>query len=151
MNKQFTLPKKFAVTWTKALRSKKFKQGRRALVSFQGDAPTVEMTDFCCLGVAGHLCGNSILDLSQKNYLLVRTTKNIPVEILGSSTRNKLVSILSTLNDGITQDDFKRLSKKYIFRPNISNMFNSIKAHIIVPISFKDIANFIEDNCEFTE
>ena len=78
MNKQFTLPKKFAVTWTKALRSKKFKQGRRALVSFQGDAPTVEMTDFCCLGVAGHLCGNSILDLSQKNYFCLLYTSPSP-------------------------------------------------------------------------
>lgn len=115
IEKEFKLPKKFAIKWLKALRSGKYKQSVHYLKSPHG---------YCCLGVAGRVCGLTDkkiegLDWLSNSKITQEDLKLIPKELQGSSYYNELVTTLSEMNDA--------------------------------GYSFKLIADFIEANCEFYE
>lgn len=137
MEKKFKLPKEFALKWIEALRSGEYKQGvgQLAIIKEEEEA-TLQNTAFCCLGVAGHLCGSTIVDLSNSFYLreVEEINPEIPSQILGG-TENNLVRILSTFNDGVGDSAYK---KGFILRNGYKNKF-----------TFLEIADFIEDNVEF--
>lgn len=148
--KQFKLPKEFAEKWLKALRSGEYEQGADALKTVNEDNVC-----FCCLGVAGDVC-----KLNDESYLIsipvFDNTYNynglIPEEIIGEADKNDLVGILTLLNDGINKYNYSvRISKKnYIFRNHKLEEFNFESIHVL-RFTFNEIADFIEDNCEFYE
>ncbi len=133
MEKKFTLPKEFALKWIEALRSGEYKQGESTLVATNSLKPTLENTKFCCLGVAGYICGFSIKELNSFFYL-EKNTHKAPAQISGG-VENDLVRILSTFNDGFGDIGYK---DAFTFRGDFKTRLN-----------FSEIANFIEDNVEF--
>lgn len=52
--KTYKLPKEFAEKWVSALRSGKYKQTSDSLIKF---SDTTNEKSYCCLGVAGSICG----------------------------------------------------------------------------------------------
>ncbi len=114
MDKKYKLPKEFATKWLEALRSGEYKQGQEVLCSF-----TKEEVTYCCLGVAGHICGLSNEDLLNRVVFDFELAKaKLPQQLIGESFHNDLVGILTNMND-------------------IQNQ------------SFSEIADWIEANCEF--
>ena len=151
MKKSFKLPREFGEKWLNALRGGEYKQGKSNLVyilvpNINLNELVVENVSFCCLGVAGHLCGNSLSDLLPFSYLEAESEfKAIPKELVGDN-ENALVDVLSSLNDGVTNtslEDFK--TKGYHFREDIGRPDNEG----ILSLNFAQIADFIEDNIEF--
>lgn len=146
MKKNFELPKEFATKWLEALRSGKYTQGFGMLTDKKYDfLPNfVQNTKFCCLGVAGHICGHTLKELSNNQYLEVPTFKKVPTGITNNGS-NPLVLILSSLNDGLREDayeDYK--SAGYVFRhEKPTSKFDRYS------LNFAQIADFIEDNVEF--
>lgn len=90
--KQYQLPREFAEKWVKALRSGEYKQGQIKLQ--KGD-------EYCCLGVAGILCGLGDHDLLDHSLFYNQTNAIhlLPSEIVGLASRNTLVGSLTTMND----------------------------------------------------
>lgn len=156
MEKKFKLPKDFATKWLEALRSGKYKQASGLLSKFlyiDTPPPTENELDnygFCCLGVAGHVCGNPISSLN--NAFLYRNNDaliNIPDEIIKESDASlelfPFINVLANLNDGIN----KRFDLSgYIIRPDVSANISDLASY---KCSFSQIADFIEDNVEFYE
>ena len=105
--KKYSLPREFAEKWVKALRSGEYKQGRGLLHSNFG---------YCCLGVAGFICGatNEMLKYAggylhtEPIYFNQDVIKNIPVELHGTRSRNELIYELTVMNDGGT--DFPHIA-----------------------------------------
>lgn len=145
MEKKFRLPKAFALKWIEALRSGKYKQGTGELVVLEDSSVyDFEKTKFCCLGVASHICGYSIEKL-EHSFFIGNEFTNVPNEIIGVSNKNGLVSILSNLNDkGILLIERETLNSLYNFR-------NFEEDSKLGNFNFAQIADFIEDNCEFYE
>lgn len=113
---KYKLPREFGERWTAALRSGKFKQGRMSLYNKPEKS-------FCCMGVAGILCGCSKGDLYGKSYLYridCLPKSPIPKELLveRSSEGISLSLELAKLNDTLG-------------------------------FSFNEIADWIEANVEF--
>lgn len=141
--KLFKLPKPFAKKWLKALRGEKYKQSDGQLITYTDYRPTFATATFCCLGVAGHLCGYKMTELDGSGFLLSEIYSKAPIELQGDADHNKLVQILAGLNDGISKsekEDYEQLG--YIFRPTEDDNFH-------ISFSFAQIADFIEDNVEF--
>jgi hypothetical protein len=160
MEKKFKLPKPFAIQWLEALRSGKYLQGGGTLSQpiYVNTPPTnIELNNFkfCCLGVAGHICGNRATLLS-RGFLYTdggSTLVNIPNELTMSTNDDldnyPLVQVLSNLNDGITSS---RYIGGYNLRPNVSTKIDVIfSEQSEYKFSFAEIADFIEDNTEFYE
>lgn len=141
--KLFKLPKAFAKKWLKALRSGKYSQTDGQLLSSPENRLTMANSSFCCLGVAGHLCGYKLTDLEGSGFLLEGAFPLAPKELQGEAN-NAFVDVLSTLNDGIGLPTLKHYEEKgYIFRPiDDEEGFQR-------EFSFAEIADFIEDNTEF--
>ena len=75
LKETYKLPKAFKTKWIKALRSGKYKQGRLRLYNPKEDT-------YCCLGVAGKICGVDRLNINQ--YLdYLEDNKNLPNAIKG--------------------------------------------------------------------
>lgn len=104
------LPKLFKKQWLKALRSGNYLKGESRLKEKKDDGKTY----WCCLGVAGDLCGvrgmcgstmeKEFLDFDENPNL--RGRKKVPLAIQGSDnggTADKLAS----LNDA--DEDFERV------------------------------------------
>lgn len=134
MKKKFTLPKEFALKWLEALRSGEYKQGERFL------ANKGVQTTFCCLGVAGRICGYSVEQLNSTHFFKSELFGKVPNEIVGSS-ENELSLTLSRLNDGIILDI--NSESDYNFRVDY-------KKGEPLKLNFNQIADFIEDNVKFT-
>lgn len=92
------LPKRFKEKWIKALRSGKYKQSKHYLYSKGEDG-------YCCLGVAGIVCG---LDKEcLRGYQLLEDglgIEQIPKMICGSTVKsnedyNPIVDKLTNMND----------------------------------------------------
>ena len=123
MKKQFRLPKEFAEKWLIALRSGYYHQGSKNLFS---------NNEYCCIGVAGAVCGVSTTLMDNRglfspecNFPMELIPESVPKELIGSVDQpkdsNELVEYLVNMNDG------GRVIKK----------------------NFKEIADWIEQNCEF--
>ena len=154
MKKTFRLPKAFAIKWIEALRSGKYKQTNGKLSKL---IKTEEITEneldnygFCCLGVAGHICGNPISRLNTPFLYFDYGLIDIPNEILKreecSVNKYSLITVLSSLNDG-TEKDLTIID--YNLRPDVLSKFESNTK--LLKFSFSQIADFIEDNVEFYE
>jgi hypothetical protein len=144
MEKKFKLPKDFAIKWLEALRSGTYKQSEGQLVGSPDNTLTLENTSFCCLGVAGYICGYQLSQLYGYGFLIDELFPNVPKEIQDRPDDQSLVHVLSSLNDGIAIDDkvhFENLG--YIFRP--------LEESDLIQYNFTQIADFIEDNVEFYE
>lgn len=147
--KQFKLPKEFALKWLEALRSGKYRQGESYL-SFP-DTEDDAINYYCCLGVAALIC-----DVSQDklyNIELLYPEKfehtTIPTELLGEQGNSPLVDVLTRLNDGVAEKDNDiTKSDSLIFRTDITVHDFKEKRY---KLNFNQIADFIEDNCEFYE
>ena len=111
------LPKKFKEKWLKALRSGEYDQGEASL--YLDGA-------YCCLGVAGHICGISNKSMTDKSYFQKNdfTTQTL------KSYGNKLPKILITVSPFIEVGGV-------IWK--LANMNDGAK-------SFKQIATWIEKN-----
>lgn len=160
MEKKFRLPKPFAIKWLEALRSGKYIQASGMLTKplFIDTPPTENELNnfgFCCLGVAGHICGNPIGKLTT-GFLYTNKGEelvNIPSEILKtyeSTLESKpMVHILATLNDGINKTS---VLSGYNVRPDVSaEIDETLNKGKDYRFSFTQIADFIEDNVEFYE
>ncbi len=142
--KLFKLPKAFATKWVEALRSGKYNQTEGQLVSSAETELTFENTAFCCLGVAGVVCGYTLSELDSFGFLFGDNYPKVPQEIQNGPDHRTLVQVLSEMNDGLSnreKDAYGDLG--YIFRP--------LKVVEHNKFSFNQIADFIEDNCEFYE
>lgn len=143
--KSFKLPKPFAVLWVDALRSGKYGQTEGGLISSPETEPTLEGSEFCCLGVAGHVCGYTLSQLETYGYLFEDEYPSVPKELHNAPDENPLVEVLAELNDGLTADEVEFYqSRGYVFRN-----FDVKGGH--VKYDFNQIADFIEDNAEFYE
>ena len=142
--KLFKLPKPFAIKWLKALRSGKYSQTGGLLLSSPDKKLTFANSGFCCLGVAGHLCGYKMIELSGAGFLLTELFSKAPIELQGDAETNSMVNVLSTLNDGVSNHEKKQyVESGYIFRDI------EINENGVLEFSFSQIADFIEDNTEF--
>jgi hypothetical protein len=142
MEKKFKLPKAFAKKWLKALRGDKYKQTDGQLLSSPESRLTMANSTFCCLGVAGHLCGYKLIDLEGGGFLTKDKFSSAPIEIQGEAEYNDFVEILASLNDGISNGQKKAYTEKgYVFRPTEEESYYTF--------TFAQIADFIEDNTEF--
>ena len=110
MNNKEIYPKiqpEFKAKWVESLRSGKYKQG------FDGYLYQEEIGSYCCLGVAGVVCGFSKRRMNGMNlfdeYVFRGPWKNIlknkiPTELQGTAEHNALVDKLILLNDNYCQD-----------------------------------------------
>lgn len=143
-SKLFKLPKPFAIKWLKALRSGKYTQTDGQLLNSSDNKPTFANSGFCCLGVAGHLCGYKMIELAGAGFLLTELFSGVPSELQGDSSNNTMVRILSSLNDGIkASDKATYIESGYIFREV------DVNEKGLLQLTFSQIADFIEDNTEF--
>jgi len=88
------LPKAFKKKWVAALRSGKYKQGIGSLYDANEDT-------YCCLGVAGKICGIDVPNLTYWDSKKINKSiiaKGLPKILIGDN--NDLVSKLSNWNDG---------------------------------------------------
>lgn len=112
--KEYKLPKKFKEKWVAALRSGKYKQARKKMYG--------EGT-YCCLAVAGSICGIPDKVLANKGFLSSngidpKILSKLPKCIIGASCENELVNKLVSHNDGLngkTKKSFKWIAS-YIER-----------------------------------
>lgn len=91
------LPTAFKFKWVKALRSGKYKQGATELYNKTDNT-------YCCLGVAGVLCGIKENDLSNEGVFEEASfdrdiLKKIPKILVSGEDGNRLVSKLIDMND----------------------------------------------------
>ena len=139
MEKKYKLPREFAEKWVAALRSEEYIQGKGFLCTIRhaGGEEVYDIT-YCCIGVGGAICGISdeIMN-SQGVFTTEFFTKhdlekfNLPKEIVGdcgndisklTETQSAFLTELVNMNDGENGVDKK---------------------------TFLEIADWIEENCEF--
>ena len=100
--KTFRLPIEFANKWIAALKSGSFKQGSGRLFS---------VNTYCCIGVAGHICGvpDEMMDdkglFSKQHFVISKEWEEVNkifaiAELIGDSS-NSFVKILMNMNDGV--------------------------------------------------
>jgi len=106
MNNTNKLSKRFKDKWVKALRSGKYTQGIEYLLFTNDNTET-----YCCLGVAGRICGMDKQDLDgrclldEDHYTKEKLQSyNIPKILRGSASNddfdyNVIVDKLTTFND----------------------------------------------------
>lgn len=85
------LPRAFKKKWVAALRSGKYKQGKNLLYNQMHET-------YCCLGVAGVICGNNRDQLTEFGSLDRKVHNNIPELLFGISTGSTPYK-LSIFND----------------------------------------------------
>lgn len=90
--KKQKLPKAFKTKWLKALRSGKYEQYT------EGGLYSVSNNSYCCLGVAGHICGVDNSELRRYGYLTEIENNKIPKLIQGDK-ENPVVDKLTEFND----------------------------------------------------
>lgn len=88
--KQYRLPKEFADKWLAALRSEEYKQGKENL--FMDGC-------YCCLGIAGRLCGYTENELDRSGLLTVGSFPNVPPELYDGEGFDHLHGKLVIMND----------------------------------------------------
>ena len=88
------LPVEFKKKWVEALRSGTYKQGKANLYE-------PKTCSYCCIGVAGKLCGIELNELSDEGYLMsdVLDLSNVPNMIQGCGDENALTDYLAFMND----------------------------------------------------
>lgn len=152
MGKQFRLPKEFGEKWLTALRSGDYEQGETTLVIIDETECT-----YCCLGVAGKIAGFDNETLEKYAMLEEQTFKSsefLPKELLQTNDDelDSFIYILSNLNDGLTKYNYdqKIKNKNLIFR-ELNPYNNDFTKLLVMKFNFNQIADFIEDNCEFYE
>ncbi len=98
--KDIRLPKRFKDRWIKALRSGKYIQGRNKLLRKE-----LYNNTYCCLGVAGAICGINEEVLVENSMLHDKFMKDVP-KILSSNNNlttdsdgNDLAEKLAQMND----------------------------------------------------
>lgn len=160
MEKKFKLPKPFAIQWLEALRSGKYIQKGGSLTSalfVETVAPTNDDLNnygFCCLGVAGHICGNPANKLTTGFlYSDKGNLENVPEELMlkvnDELENHPFVKVLSNMNDGIYNSS---LISGYHLRDDVRTKFDDrLSENKDYRFTFAEIADFIEDNTEFYE
>lgn len=148
MNKQYRLPKDFAEKWLEELRSGKYEQAQGGLVMAKSDG----IKGYCCLGVSAKVLGYD--DVFLGGYSFIYNSRfdgpEFPKEICGVVYENNLVRLLTSFNDGLTLSSYnyyKDLYDNAIFRHQRPEAV--LKEGINFTLNFEQIADFIEDNCEF--
>lgn len=158
MSKPFKLPRPFAEKWLEALRGGEFHQTKDQLVTWHDHMDSVVDTkyanEYCCLGVAiamygfppTLMAGN---ELPRDICGVDNFPKEIP-EILLEGIEESIVEILTKLNDGMNRTDM--LDKmKLIPGLQFPYMPDGSSSDLSREYSFKQIAEFIELNCEFID
>ena len=114
------LPNEFKKQWIKALKSGDYLQGTGALSESSGSALA-----YCCLGVACSVAGVNDYDIHGEwiddwngDFC------EIPEILKGSADDNKLVRILSEMNDNLSETDVE----EHVF--NFSDIANWIDRYI---------------------
>lgn len=133
ITKKFNLPKDFAKRWVTALRSGKYEQSNdNGCLHFRNR--------YCCLGVGGAVCGMSV-DVMGNNSVLPKIDI-IPTEI---QDYEKLAYILMCLNDGLSLEKYEE------FKEQVGVTFRKFLLEDVetTSLTFSEIADFIEDNCNF--
>lgn len=145
--KTFKLPKEFAEKWLEALRSGEYKQTSDTLVL---EEDTKDYA-YCCLGVAGRICDLTIEQMNGIGAFDDITTDlldKIPEELHNCTPTEDLASVLMYLNDGFSLYNHKHILINF---PNLILRRIPSDDEENIHYSFKEIADFIEDNCEFYE
>lgn len=108
MKKQEKLPKRFKERWVRALRSGKYKQASSVLYEY--DLENGENC-YCCLGVAGKICGidndeleDWVLYNNDSAIHKLAIKKKVPKLLLGDNSKgcedyNPIVEKLTSYND----------------------------------------------------
>lgn len=151
LKKQFRLPKEFAEKWLTALRSGEYQQGEETLIQIDGNE-----CSYCCLGVAGRIAGFEKDVLETESMLVEKVFKSLslPDELIETDNEklDSFIYILASLNDGLCKTGYnqKIKNKNLIFR-EINLYENDFDRVRFIKFNFNQIADFIEDNCEFYE
>lgn len=143
------LPKEFANLWLTALRSGNYLQGEGELAKDEFDDDGSFCT-YCCLGVAAIISGIELRTCKGRTFL-DSVWSGIPCIIRGETT---LAHNLAELNDGLTKARYLHLAKEgYIFREEaISKLLpEEVDPFFRITLNFTQIADFIEDNIEYTD
>ena len=166
MKKPFKLPKEFAEKWLETLRSSKYKQGTGTLVKPPANELEIEDFDYketdcsyCCLGVAGVLCGYAVSTMVEQDFLSSLSENYIvPDELLATQLNiieETFPEVLAALNDGFAKDTFTKYSH-LTFREGVIQWKDDVAmtsgdsiGQVSISLTFSQIADFIEDNCEF--
>lgn len=140
----FKLPREFAEKWIEALESGEYKQGNGML------AIDTELGEkqYCCLGVACRIVNPEIklTNIGYPNDIRGEMIGLLPDVLLDSSLSFTLPKVLSLLNDnqiGVLSSFIRDCDLKVILDEN--------KLYRQGAYSFKEIAQFIRDNVEFTD
>jgi len=124
--KKYKLPKRFLAKWLVALRSGDYLQG-------QGLLYNKETNGFCCLGVAGAICGNSLEKMDGQEMFRIEDAevpksvvpnKKFPQELKYQTIHdddNEFIVTLACMNDGNeSAEGANPTRKKYTF-PEIAD------------------------------
>lgn len=126
--KEFKLPKVFADKWLTALRSGDYEQTKEMLYSTGESSGTVTRPKqgYCCLGVAGAICGYSLEQMEDQSDLfsLIREWGE-PSEMNGIEVPNELANS----DESFTEQ--------------------CIKLNDSMDYTFAEIADWLEQNVEF--
>jgi len=148
------LPKEFAEQWLAALRSGEYIQGDGYLAQSQRDEEAKVIPNapfcYCCLGVGAKICKIEENLLEQREYTS-DVWEDVPEPIRGETF---VSHILSSLNDGLAKDGYeKAISDGFIFRKEVIHHLipNEVDKYYRVRFSFEQIADFIQDNIEYTD
>lgn len=102
--KEYRLPKEFTEKWIAALRSGEYKQGEGLLLNDVGfeqkEVAEDAECEFCCLGIACLITGSEKITLCGAEWIQEEIKPNTPIELMGTMSENKLVKVLSKMNDG---------------------------------------------------
>lgn len=144
-SKNITLPTEIADNWIGALRSGEYKQGTGRLICEIPELGTAEVTkdkaSFCCLGVAGAICGVPLKDMYDKPLFgNVSSTKGVTDELVKN---DKVIIFLSQLNDNNYSNDLgNHLDDGWVIREEILTVMKEDRR----VLTFSEIADIIEDN-----
>lgn len=137
MEKQFRLPKPFAIKWLEALRSGKYDQTTCMMAKFDKGVPLAlisvkpvhEVASYCCLGVAGLIQGMSPWMLKDYGVFADIEDTELDARQIPHELRQELLSYFDDIS-------------KHIFVKVLTQMNDDRK-------SFAQIADYIEANTEF--
>lgn len=144
-NKLITLPKEIAENWIGALRSGQYQQGTQRLVceipELGIEGLTKENASFCCLGVAGAICGVSLKDMYDRPLF---NNTQVPDKVPHDLVKNdKVIIFLSQLNDKNYMNDLgSHIQDGWIIREETLAVLEEGERGL----TFLEIADIIEDN-----
>jgi hypothetical protein len=130
------MKKNIAKIWTKALKSKKYKQGRGCLCRITQDG----QTEFCCLGVLSDLYQKD-QKKNKKKMLRVSFKNDVNDKIVQFANSKELLPRAVQKWAGIKSSDGSHFEKNTNDRYNLAEMNDN-------GWSFKDIADYIETNSD---